>query len=103
MLRWDSRSRLARESDRAQEKNVAQRQWVFGVTLWVIVLAEAVLWYWQIETWVLIVIPLLWVGLLIHNNSLLILHELWEINDQLAGRKDEFRNLILNRKPSTQE
>jgi hypothetical protein len=103
MLRWDSRSRLARESDKAQEKNVAQRQWVFGVTLWTIVLLEAALWYWQIETWILVVIPLLWLGLLIHSNSLLILHELWEINDQLAGRKDEFRNLIVNRNPSIEE
>ena len=41
-----------------------------------------------------IVVPIMWVGFLIHDNALLLLHELWEINDQLAGRKDEFKNLL---------
>ena len=41
-----------------------------------------------------IVVPIMWVGFLIHDNALLLLHELWKINDQLAGRKDEFKNLL---------
>ena len=94
----DARSASARESDRFQEKLSSQRQQAFGVTLATVILIEIGLWYWDIEVWVRIVVPMLWLGLLIHNNAVLILHELWEINDQLAGRKDEFRG-IFERKP----
>jgi len=43
----------------------------------------------------LMLLPIVWIGFLIHNNALLVLHELWEINDQLSGRKDEFRTLLI--------
>jgi hypothetical protein len=39
-------------------------------------------------------VPVVWLGVLIHNNALLIQHELWEINDQLAGRKDDFSRIF---------
>lgn len=88
------RSDQSRASDEYQEKLVAQRQQVFGLSLFVVVLVEIGLWYWSMEMWLHIVVPLFWIGLLLHSNALLILHELWEINDQLSGRKDEFRVLF---------
>ena len=88
------RSDSAVSSDKLQEQLAAQRQRVFGVTFWLVIAAEVAMWYYEIPVWVLIVLPVMWVGFVIHNNALLILHELWEVNDQLAGRKDEFRKLI---------
>ncbi|MDA0692632.1 MAG: hypothetical protein O3C58_12300 [Nitrospinae bacterium] len=88
------RSKKAVESDKLQEQLVNQRQTVFRSTFWLVVLIEIGLWYFQIDLWIRLVVPMVWIGFLIHNNALLILHELWEINDQLAGRKDEFRNVI---------
>ena len=90
----DERSKKAFASDKLQEQLANQRQTVFRITFWLVVLIEIGLWYFQIDLWIRLVVPMLWIGLLIHNNALLILHELWEINDQLAGRKDEFRNVI---------
>ena len=59
-----------------------------------LIIAEAALWYYQADVWLLLAVPTAWVGILIHNNALLILHELWEMNDQLAGRKDEFSRIV---------
>lgn len=88
------RSKKARASDEYQEKLVAQRQRLFAITFWIVVIMEAGLWYWGAPSWLTVVIPLFWIGFLIHNSALLVLHELWEINDQLAGRKDDFRILL---------
>ncbi len=88
------RSNRALASDKLMEQLVSQRQRVFGITFWFVVAAEVAMWYFDWPMWVLIVVPIMWVGFLIHDNALLLLHELWEINDQLAGRKDEFKNLL---------
>ena len=89
-----ARSEKSRAADQYQEQLVNQRQRLFAILFFAVVLIEIALWYWNIDVWVRLVVPILWVGLLVHNNALLILHELWELNDQLAGRKDEFRNLL---------
>jgi hypothetical protein len=73
---------------------VAQRQRLFGILFWALIGTEAILWYFDRPEWILIAVPIAWLGVLIHNNALLILHELWEINDQLAGRKDEFSKIV---------
>jgi len=88
------RSIRALSSDRLIEQLVSQRQRVFGITFWFVVAAEVAMWYFDWPMWVLIVVPIMWIGFLIHDNALLLLHELWEVNDQLAGRKDELKNLL---------
>lgn len=94
----DTLSAKALDPDRLQEQLVGQRQRVFQVTSTLVVLVEIGLWFWGAATWIMIVVPLFWLGLVIHNATLCILHELWEINDQLSGRKAEFRSLISRRK-----
>ncbi len=100
--RLDQRSGTAKASDKFQEELAAQRQRVFSVTLFLVVIAEVLFWYLNQGLWLRVVVPIMWVGLLIHNNALLILHELWELNDQVSGRKDEFRQLLSRQKPDTE-
>ena len=94
ILSEGERSEKASATDKLQEQLVGQRQRVFAVTFWIVVIIEIGFWYFDIDVWIRLVVPLLWIGFLIHNNALLVLHELWEINDQLSGRKDEFRDLV---------
>ena len=94
ILTEEQRTEKALATDRLQEQLVAQRQRVFAVTFWLVVLAETGLWYFGVDAWMKLVLPLLWIGFLIHNNALLVLHELWEVNDQLSGRKDELKSVI---------
>jgi hypothetical protein len=88
------RSERTLSSDRLQEQLAFQRQTVFGFSFLLVVVAEAAMWFFGIPVWIRIVTPIMWLGFLIHNNALLILHELWEVNDQISGRKDEFRNVL---------
>src|SRR3546814_1421735 len=41
-----------------------------------------------------------WTVLSLHLSFTAILHELYELNDQIAGRKDEFRQLVQDRPSS---
>lgn len=93
------RSEKAQASDKLVEELVAQRQRVFGFTLVVVIVAEAVFWYFNLGLWLRVVVPVIWLGWLIHINALLILHEMWELNDQISGRKDEFRQLLSRQRP----
>jgi hypothetical protein len=86
-VRGDDRSAQAEASDAYQQQLIAQRQRTFGLLFFALVIVEAAVWYYH-------AVPVAWLGILIHNNALLILHELWEINDQLAGRKDEFSRIV---------
>lgn len=90
----DQRSEKAQAADKLAEQLISQRQRLFGITLWSVILAEAAFWYFDLGLWIRIVVPLIWVGFLVHNFTLVILHELWELNDQISGRKDEFRQVI---------
>ena len=85
------------------EALVAQRQLVFGVSLLLVVLAEVGFWFFNVGFWIRIVVPLIWVGVLVHNNALLILHELWELNDQISGRKDDFRKVVSRQAPDREQ
>ena len=38
-----------------------------------------------------------WIVFSLHLSFTAILHELYELNDQIAGRKDEFRQLLQDR------
>jgi hypothetical protein len=93
-VRGDDRSAQAEASDAYQQQLIAQRQRTFGLLFFALVIVEAAVWYYHADTWLLLAVPVAWLGILIHNNALLILHELWEINDQLAGRKDEFSRIV---------
>jgi hypothetical protein len=93
-VRGEGRSAQANASDAYQEQLIVQRQRTFGLLFLALIIVEAALWYSQSDTWLLLVVPVAWLGILIHNNALLILHELWEMNDQLAGRKDEFSRIV---------
>jgi len=66
------RSNRALASDRLIEQLVSQRQRVFGITFWSVVAAEVAMWYFDWPMWVLIVVPIMWVGFLIHGNALLL-------------------------------
>ena len=90
----DNRTNQAIESDKLQNLLATQRERLFNITFIAVIVVEAAMWYFGLEVWVRIIVPIMWIGFLIHNNSLLLLHELWELNDQLSGRKDEFRKLL---------
>ena len=90
----DNRTNQAIESDKLQNLLATQRERLFNITFIAVIVAEAAMWYFGLEVWVRIIVPIMWIGFLIHNNSLLLLHELWELNDQLSGRKDELRKLL---------
>ena len=92
-----NRSERAQAADTIQEFLVTQPGRHFGISLFVAVVAEIGLWHYDVAIWIHVIVPLLWIGYLIHYYALGILHELWEINDQLAGRKDEFRGVVSNR------
>ncbi len=56
--------------DRLIEQLVSQSQRVFGITFWFVVAAEVAMWYFDWPMWVLIVVPIMWVGYLIHDTEL---------------------------------
>ena len=91
------KSERAEAADTIQVAYVRQRKIQFGVLFFTIVAVEASLWHYDVEAWIQVVAAVLWIGYLIYIYGILILHELWEMNDQLAGRKDEFRHLVLSR------
>jgi len=97
VLLQGERSDRAVSSDKLQEELVGQRQRVFGITFWLVIVGDVALWYFDTPVWILVVLPVMWIGFLIHSNALLVLHELWEINDQLSGRKDDFGKLLRRR------
>jgi hypothetical protein len=94
LLLGGRRSAKAYAADEAQQKLVSQRFMVWHLMLGGLIVGEALLWYFDAPAWILLVVPMGWLGLVVQNNALVILHELWELNDQLAGRKDEFRSLL---------
>ena len=75
------KSERAQAADTIQEFLVTQRNWQFRLSLLVAVAAEIGLWYYDVATWIRVIVPLLWIGYLIHYYALGLLHELWEIND----------------------
>jgi len=91
----DNRSAFAREADRVQEQIVLRRR-IWQVWFLVAVLAMGVgLAVWRDVATVYIMAGIAaWIVFSLHMSFTAVLHELYELNDQLAGRKDEFRELL---------
>jgi len=95
----DKRSASAREADRIQERVVFGGRVLVVWCLAVILAVGVGISTWQEVPMIYIVTGIAgWVVVSLHLSLTAILHELYELNDQVAGRKDEFRELI-NGKP----
>ncbi len=94
----DDRSASAREADKLQERIVfGGRAWQFW-GLVVILAAGVGVSVWQdVATMYIIAGIAVWIVFSLHLSFTAILHELYELNDQIAGRKDEFRSLVQDR------
>ncbi len=90
----DTRAAEALAADRAQSLSVGQREQAFHFTVAILAIAEIALWYFEASSWAMVTAAIIWLGFLFHNTMTIVLHELAELNDQLAGRKDEFRTLL---------
>ena len=92
-----NRSASALESDRLQERIVySGRVWlIWGL---VAILAVGVgISDWRDVAMIYIIAGIAaWIVFSLHLSFTAILHELYELNDQIAGRKDEFRRLVQN-------
>jgi len=90
----DERSRSAFSADASAEELMRQREEVIGIFFAVLIIAEFILYYFDQPGWIGIVVAIAWLGILLANELKLIYHELIELNDQIAGRKDEFRRIL---------
>ena len=90
----DERSRSALSADASTYELMRQRGEVIGIFIVVLMIAETILYYFDQPGWIGIVFAIAWLGILLANELKLIYHELIELNDQLAGRKDEFRKIL---------
>jgi len=90
----NDRSSSALESDTQSEKLMAQREYVLWFYMAVLGGVEAAVYFYGIPSWVGVVFAIGWLGWFLANELKLILHELVELNDQITGRKDEFRKIM---------
>ena len=95
------RSASAREADRLQEQ-IVYRGRVWQVWFLIAILAAGVgISAWQGVAGIYIIAGIAaWVVFALHLNFTAVLHELYELNDQIAGRKDEFRAIVKDRPES---
>ena len=89
------RSAPALEADRLQERVVySSRAWQIWALIAVLTVGVGVS-VWQNVSMIYIVAGIAaWIVFSLHVSFTAILHELYELNDQIAGRKDEFRRTI---------
>ena len=89
------RSASALEADRLQERVVySSRVWQIWALIAVLTVGVGVS-VWQNVSMIYIVASIAaWIVFSLHISFTAILHELYELNDQIAGRKDEFRRTI---------
>ena len=92
-----------RISDELQEKLVTEQQRSFAISFFFVLLLEIGFMYWGVAIWLRLIVPLLWIGYLIHRASIQIIHELYEINDQLAGRKDELKSMLIMKRDDVEK
>lgn len=91
----DDRSASAREADRLQEHIVfGGRAWQFWGLVVILALGVGVSVWQDVATTYINAGIAAWIVFSLHLSFTAILHELYELNDQIAGRKDEFRRLI---------
>ena len=90
----DDRSSSALESDALTEKLMEKREHVLWFFLAIIAAVEYCIYFFEVPSWVGVVFAIGWLGWLLANELKLILHELIELNDQIAGRKNEFKKVM---------
>ena len=97
----DNRSAAALEADRVQERVVySGRVWQFWGLVAILAVGVGISVWRDVATIYIIAGIAAWIVFSLHLSFTAILHELYELNDQIAGRKDEFRRLVQDR-PST--
>ncbi len=98
----DDRSATALDADRLQEQLVNRsRVWQFWAAVGFLALGVWLALWKEISEVTIMTGVIAWAVFAIHLNFTQILHELYEINDQLAGRKDEFKATIQRQAGST--
>lgn len=90
----ENRSLSALEADKQAGYLMAQRERVSWVYLAILIIVEGIIYYYEKPSWIGIVFSIGWLGMFLHNELKLVYHELIELNDQLTGRKDEFKRNI---------
>jgi hypothetical protein len=94
----DDRSASAREADKLQERIVyGGRVWQFLGLAVILAVGVGVSVWLDVRTIYIIAGIAVWVVFSLHLSFTAIVHELYELNDQIAGRKDEFRSLVQDR------
>lgn len=91
----DNRSASARNADRLQEQVVLKgRVWQVWSLIALLVVSVSVAGWQGVATMYVMAGIAAWIVFSLHLSFTAVLHELFELNDQLAGRKDEFRRLM---------
>jgi predicted anti-sigma-YlaC factor YlaD len=95
------RSEQHLKSDELQEKIVMRgRNYQLWAALIMLVIGVAIAGFNQVSPIWIIVGTIAWAVSTLHVSFTATLGELYEINDQLAGRKDEFKGLLSGRRES---
>ncbi len=95
------RSKKHRKSDELQEKIVmGGRNYQLWAALIMLAVGVAIAGYNEVSPIWIIVGTIAWAASTLHISFTATLGELYEINDQLAGRKDEFKGLLAGRRES---
>jgi hypothetical protein len=94
MINVRLRSDSAYRADLRAIDLITSHQLAIWVLLVILVLVEGAIYYFNIPSWIGIAFGLGWLGLVVHLNLMPIYSELLELNDQVAGRKEDLRQLI---------
>ena len=68
---------------------VNKRNRTFALSLWTVIIVEIGLWYWGIEEWVRLVLPVLWLGVVIHLSATAVSLDVMEISARLSDNEDD--------------
>ena len=91
----DYRSDSALAADKLQERIVySGRVWQLWFLIGVLAGGVGIAVWQDVATIYIIAGIAAWVAFSFHLSFTAILHELYELNDQIAGRKDEFKDLV---------
>ncbi len=91
----NGRSETALEADRLQERIVFRsRVWQIWTLIGLLALGVWLADLFKVSTIFIMTGMVAWAVFAIHLSFTAVLNELYELNDQIAGRKDEFKGLI---------
>jgi len=89
------RSPSALEADSLQERIAfSGRVWQFWALAGVLAAGVGIAVWQDVPTIYIVAGIAAWIVFSLHLSFTAVLHELMELNDQIAGRKDEFRRLV---------